>query len=294
MIKRIDGLPAVLTCFAYREEYFPEMEGMLATIREHHPDWPIVVGRGPLRGLDAQTLEVESPAGKRHWTIPVSLDLDQSENDWLKIVRVKGWWVARVWHEFGHLVDGDFNRIVWSDADARFNGPLDVEMDPTAEVIAGPWWYDRENRGYDVICSGLLVFQGARHGVIGRIVDQWSSKCLSEIPNLPVEDRPWPKSDQEVLTEVMQDFTDNNADYTLLKLEHEKYVGCPVRDGKLARRALVDSWYMIEKMRLPETRGMNWPPPEEYRRNAAIGTPVPGWDPDAGLPMKEDESGGSS
>ena len=40
MIKRIDGLPAVLTCFAYREEYFPEMEGMLATIREHIPTGP--------------------------------------------------------------------------------------------------------------------------------------------------------------------------------------------------------------------------------------------------------------
>ena len=251
----------------------------------------MVVGRGPIPGCDPQTLEVESPAGKCQWTIPVSLDLDRSENDWLKIVRVKGWWVARVWHEFGSLVAGDHNRIVWSDADARFNGALDVELQPEAEVIAGPWWYDPENRGYDVICSGLLVFQGARQGVVESIADEWSRRCLLEIPNLPVEERPWPKSDQEVLTEVMQSFTDCNADYTLLKMEHEKYVGCPVREGKLARRALVDSWYMIEKMRLPETRNIDWPPPEEYRRNAAIGTPVPGSDPDAGLPAGGDEDG---
>ncbi len=31
MPTRVDQLPAVLTSFAYREEYFPELEGMLAT-----------------------------------------------------------------------------------------------------------------------------------------------------------------------------------------------------------------------------------------------------------------------
>ena len=50
MHTRVDKLPAVLTSFAYREEYFPELDGMLATVRQHHPDWKIVTGRGPVAG----------------------------------------------------------------------------------------------------------------------------------------------------------------------------------------------------------------------------------------------------
>lgn len=280
MTRPVHELPAVLTCFAYRREYFREMEGMLATIKEHHPNWPIVVGRGPVNGYDMPTLEVESPAGKCHWTLPVPLDLDGSENDWLKVVRVKGWWISQVWHVFGNLIAGKQNRVVWSDADARFNGPLDVALEPDAEIIAGPWWYDRENKGLDTICSGLLVFQGSAQGTVERIIDRWADRCLSQIQELPLQNKPWPDSDQEVLTEVLDQFSGSGPQYTLIKLEHAKYVGCPVRDGKLAGRALIDSWYMIEKMRLPENRDVDWPPPEEYRRSAAIGTPVPGWNPD--------------
>jgi hypothetical protein len=284
MTMRISELPVVLTCFAYRQEYFEEMEGMLRTIREHHAGWPVVVGRGPVPGYSEPTFEVESPRGKSYWTLPVALNLDGSENDWLKIVRVKGWWMSRVWHEYGDLIGGGQKRVVWADADARFNGPLDIELEPEAEVISGPWWYDRENRNLDTICSGLLLFQGARHGVVESIIDQWSIQCLNQIENLPPQTKPWPDSDQEVLTEVLQDHTTAKADFVLIKLEHDKYVGCPVRDGKLVRRALVDSWYMIEKMRLPECRDVDWPPPEEYRRQAAIGTPVPGWNPDGDPP----------
>lgn len=279
MIKRIAELPAVATCFAYRSEYFAEMEGMLVTMREHHPDWPVVVGRGPIPSFELPTLKVEWPGGNAYWTLPVALNLDGSENDWLKIVRVKGWWMAQVWRHFGELA-GERHRLVWADADARFNGPLDIELDPLAEVVAGPWWYDREQRGLDTICSGLLLFQGARQGAVANILEQWSSRCLSQIRHLPPQTKPWPDSDQEVLTEVLQGDAATKGDYMLLKLEHDKYVGCPVKDGKLAGRALVDSWYMIEKMRLPECKGVDWPPPEDYRRHAAVGTPVPGWNPD--------------
>jgi hypothetical protein len=284
MTRRISELPAVLTCFAYRREYFAEMEGMLETVRLHHPQWPVVVGRGPVEGYGDPTIEVESPSGKSLWTLPVALNLDASENDWLKIVRVKGWWMSRVWHEYGDLAEVGRNRLVWADADARFNGALDIELDPRLEVVAGPWWYDREIRDLDTICSGLLVFQGARQAVVEGIIDQWSSRCLSQIENLPPQTKPWPDSDQEVLTEVLRGHIASNADFLSIKLEHDKYVGCPVIDGKLVRRALVDSWYMIEKMRLPECRDMAWPPPEEYRRQAAIGTPVPGWNPDGDPP----------
>ncbi len=280
MIKRVDELPAVLTCFAYRREYFAEMEGMLATVREHHPDWPIVAGRGPVEGFDLPTLEVESPLGKSYWTIPVPLELDGSENDWLRVVRVKGWWLAQVWRNCAGLVDADFCRVVWADADARFNGALDIEVEPDAEVVAGPWWHDREGKGLDTICSGLLLFQGAKEGVVGEILNQWSSNCLAQIRNLPVQNKPWPDSDQEVLTEVLGSFSNSAASFSLIKLEMDKYVGYPIKDGKLVKRALVDSWYMIDKMRLPETREAAWPPPEEYRRTAAIGTPLPGWNPD--------------
>src|SRR6185312_6827835 len=36
-MSRIDKLPAVVTSFAYREEYFSELGGMLATVQKLHP-----------------------------------------------------------------------------------------------------------------------------------------------------------------------------------------------------------------------------------------------------------------
>ena len=279
MISRTDELPAILTCFAYRHQYFAEMDGMVATVREHHPDWPIVVGRGPVPGREAGTFEVESPLGMRQWTVPVPLKLDGSQDDWFRIVMIKAWWIAQVWNLCDAIGVTVPNRVVWADADARFNGALDIELDPDAEVIAGPWWYDPENFDHDTICSGLLLFQGARNGRVATIIDQWSDKCLSYIQTLPPKTKPWPDGDQEALTDVLKLHPNFNGDYVLLKLEHEKYVGSPTRSGKLARRALVDSWYMSEKMKAPECHGLDWPPPEEYRLRAAIGTPLPGWRP---------------
>jgi hypothetical protein len=269
MKKRVDELPAVLTCFAYRREYFEEMEGMLRTIREHHPGWPVVVGRGPVEGFSEPTLEVESPQGKSHWSFPIPIELDGSENDWRKITRMKGWWMSRVWHEYGDLIGGGQKRVVWADADARFNGPLDIELEPEAEVISGPWWYDPENSDHDTICSGLLLFQGARHGVVENIIDQWSSTCQSHIQNMRSPTVPWLDGDQEVLTEVMQSFLASNAQYVLLKLEHDKYAAYANKDGTTLPGALVDQWQMGRKMKFPECRDRNWPPPEEFRRRSA-------------------------
>jgi hypothetical protein len=251
------------------------MEGMLATLREHHPNWPAVIGRGPVEGFDLPTLEVESPSGKCHWTLPADLILDGSENDWRKVTRMKGWWMAQVWHNFGGMADANRNRIVWIDADARLNGPLDIELEAEAEVVAGAWDEEPEYWDYRTICSGLVVYQGARQGVVENIMDQWSSRCLSEIQDLPPSISPWPDSDQEVLTAVLQNHLDADADFVLLKLNREKYASCPTADCKLMQRGLVDHWGMYLKVQLPEYRDRNWPPPEEYRRNAAIGDPVP-------------------
>src|SRR5436853_474471 len=141
MVKKTDQVPVVLTAFAFREEYFAELEGMVTSARQHHPDWLIVTGKGPVPGFEAPTLDVESPTGRHQWSLPVSLDLDGSVNDWRKITKMKAWWIARVWHTFGHLA-GDFKRVLWIDADARVNGPLDIELDLQSEVVAGAWWRD--------------------------------------------------------------------------------------------------------------------------------------------------------
>src|SRR5947207_8732514 len=116
-MKRIDRLPAVLASFAYREEYFPELEGMLASVRKHQSAWHTVTGKGPVPDFDRPTLEVESPQGKFKWNLPVSFELDGSENDWHRIVFMKGWWMARIWHQFAASADSSCNRIVWLDAD---------------------------------------------------------------------------------------------------------------------------------------------------------------------------------
>ena len=268
MTKRVDELPAVLTCFAYRDEYFPELEGMLATIREHHPSWQIVVGRGPVAGFDLPTLEVEAAYGKCHWTLPVSLSLDGSEHDWRKITRMKGWWVAQVWHYYGS-VDGCLKRVVWIDADARLNGALDIELEPEGEVIASPVEYDPQYPDYDGLCSGLLLFQGVTRGTVEMIIDLWSSECLSQIQDLRPPTVPWLDGDQEVLNEVLQGLQAQRPNYVLLKLDHDKYVGYADNDGTTPPGALVDQWQMSKKMKFPECRERNWPPPEELRRRVA-------------------------
>lgn len=269
MIQRVDRLPAVLTCFAYRREYFAEMDGMLATIKEYHPDWPIVTGRGPVPGFERPTLNVESPSGTFQWTFPLAIDLDDSENDWRKITRMKAWWIAQVWRNFGDLVDVERRRLLWLDADARLNGPLDIELDPETEVIAGPWWFDPENPDHSTICSGLLLFQGAKYGIVEDIIDQWSITCQIHIQDMRSPTVPWLDGDQEVLTEVMHSFFDSNANYNLLKLDHDKYAGYANKDGTPLPGALVDQWQMGRKMKFPECRDRDWPPPEEARRRSA-------------------------
>ena len=269
MTKRLHELQSILTSFAYRSEYFHELDGMLVTAREHHPGWPTVTGRGPVPGLDLPTFEVEAPARKCQWTFPVALDLDGSENDWRKITKMKAWWLSRVWGEFGGIADPDCNRLVWLDADARLNGPLDIELDSEADVIAGPWWDDPENPDHSTICSGLLVFQGAKQGIVQAVIDRWSSKCQSQIGNLPAPTVPWLDGDQEVLNEVMHGLSPDNFGYTLLKLEHDRYAGYANRDGTPLAGALVDQWQMSRKMKFPECRDRDWPPPEVSRRRSA-------------------------
>ena len=89
MTTRIDQLPAVATCYAYRPEYVAEMEGMIETVRQHHPRWQLVVARGPVPGFEEPTLEVESPLGRQMWTLPVPLRLDGGANDFLRICDMK-------------------------------------------------------------------------------------------------------------------------------------------------------------------------------------------------------------
>jgi hypothetical protein len=273
MYKRIDKLPAILTSFAYREEYFPELDGMLVTIRRHHPEWHAVTGRGPLPGYNTPTLDVQSPSGNCRWTLPVSFELDGTEKDWHRIVFMKGWWMAQVWREFGGLVSSDVSRIIWLDADGRLNGPLDVELDPEAEVIASPWWTDPgapEEEHH--ICSGLLMFQGRRGGPVEKVLDRWAADCLSHIHQPLTRSRfvPGPEGDQCLLTKIVKGNLDEPNGYSVLKLSYQKYCGIPDRqNGAPQPGALVDQWMMNEKMRAPQNRNQNWPPPEEARRRHA-------------------------
>jgi hypothetical protein len=270
-VKRVDQLPAVLTSFAYREEYFPELEGMLVTVRKHHPAWTVVTGKGPLAGFDRPSLEIESSQGKFHWSLPVPFQLDGTEKDWHRIVFMKGWWLAQVWRGVSGLDSSDMKRIVWLDADGRLNGPLDVELHPEAEVIASPWWTDpgTPEHGHH-ICSGLLIFQGRRGGPVERVIDQWAEDCLSHIqlPLLPSPFVPGPQGDQCLLTKIVKSSLDAPNSYGVIKLSYEKYCGVPdYKTGDCKAGALVDQWMMNEKMRLPEDRNKNWPPPEWARRS---------------------------
>jgi hypothetical protein len=269
MVQRLDKLPAVLTSFAYRSEYFSELDGMISTIKEHHPDWRLVIGRGPVPGFASPTLEVESHAGKCHWSLPVAFDLDGSENDWLRLVLMKGWWMAQVWHYLGRLTDHGRNRIVWLDADGRLNGPLDIDLEPEAEVFASPWWTDPATpEDEHHVCSGMMIFQGASGGIIETILDQWSADCIRYIPLHPSLE-PWPEGDQDLLTTIVKNHVAANKNYILLKLGYDKYCGVPDKDGKPKTGALVDQWMMSEKMGLPQDRNLNWPPPEWARRRSA-------------------------
>lgn len=268
MPRRIDQLPTVLTSFAYREEYFPEIAGMLVTVREYHPHWHLVTGTGPVGDFDRPTFQVRSPRGDFQWSLPVSFDLDGSENDWLRIVRMKAWWLAQVWHQFGNLAGVGAYRVVWLDADARFNGPLDIVLEPENEIIAGPWG-GAEGTPDDHICSGLLVFQGNKGGAVESLLDEWSARCLSYICNPPPPSPLWRhgEGDQEVLTTVLKDNL-GRAPFTLHKLDYDKYCGEVNRRGEIKPGALIDQWMMNDKMRFPQDRNRNWPPPEEVRRKS--------------------------
>lgn len=272
-MKRIDQLPAVLTSFAYRQEYFSELEGMLVTVRKHHPDWHLVIGRGPMPGFDSQVFEVESPYGKSRWNLPVSFELDGSERDWHRIVFMKGWWMSEVWHRFGSLVASSPRRIVWLDADGRLNGPLDVELETDAEVISSPWWTDPLTPEPEHhICSGLLIFQGVHGGVVESIIDRWREDCIAHI-NLPLSPSPFvpgPEGDQCLLTKIVKSSFCPSDACKLIKLEYAKYCGVPdYKTGTPKQGALIDQWMMNEKMRLPQDRARNWPPPEDQRHPQA-------------------------
>jgi hypothetical protein len=282
-MKRIDQLPAVLTSFAYRQEYFPELEAMIPTVREHHAEWPIMIGRGPVRGFTMPTLEVESPAGKHHWSLPIPLNLEgtreASERDWSKVTFMKGWWIAEVWRNLAKLSNISHNRLIWLDADARLNGPLDIELDPQAEVVAGAWWAPA---GCEYsIYSGFVVFQGVPGGIVDSLIAQWSHACLGCIEHLPPDPpRTHPnvarESEQNVLTRLLQTACTSNPDLVFMKLDVDKYCAMPdlSTGGEAIPGALVDQWMMNEKMRLPQDRDRNWPPPEEARRQRQEKAPV--------------------
>jgi hypothetical protein len=265
-IKQAHEVPVVLTSFAYREEYFPELDGMLSTARKHHPHWLFVVGKGPVAGPKQPTFDVHSPLGKHRWSLPVMLNLDGSADDWRKIAKMKGWWVTQVWHNFGHLTGGT-KRILWLDADARMNGALDIELHPCVELIAGAWWRDPRYPGYETIASGLLLLQGASNGTIETMLHHWSEACLSHIQKLPDPPMmPWGDCDQEVLSQILRLRPQTNGHYVLVKLEPSRYCANVGNDGAPLPGALVDQWMMARKMKWPEDRHRNWPPPEDARR----------------------------
>lgn len=268
MIKRIDQLPVVFTSFAYREQYFSVLEGLVAGVKEHHPDWFIVTGKGPAKGFELPTLDVQSPLGTEQWSLPVPLNLDDSWNDWRKITKMKAWWIARVWRSFGHLA-GDCKRILWIDADATVNGPLQIELDPEREVIAGAWDSDPRQPGFEeVILSGFLLLQGcAGSRTVDGILQQWSDTCLAHIRQLPNPPLiPDGDGDQEVLTQILKLHSASSRDSILMALDADKYCAMVHRNGVPMPGALVDQWVLSRKMKLPANRDREWPPPEDARR----------------------------
>lgn len=250
MIRQTDQLPVVLTSFAFGEEYFSELDEMLATAKQHHPNWSFVIGKGPAPDCELPTLEVQSPVGKQLWSLPVSLNLNGSADDWRKITKMKAWWIARVWHSFGDLV-GDFKRILWIDADARMNSPLDIQLDPETEVIAAPWWRDGRYPGYDTITSGLLLLQGTSRGAIESILHQWSTTCLGHIGKLPDPPLvPWGDGDEEVLNQVLKIPPRSDSYYILIQLDSDKYHVVAHKDGIPLSGASANRCVMARKMRV--------------------------------------------
>jgi hypothetical protein len=118
-----------------------------------------------------------------------------------------------------------------------------------------------------------VIFQGAPDGPVDAIIREWSRQCIPYMQNLPPvssSDRPDPdrENDQTVLTRLLKQAS--KTDLVCLKLDYGKYCGVPdLKSGKPRAGALVDQWMMNEKMRLPQDRDRNWPPPEETRRQHA-------------------------
>jgi hypothetical protein len=178
-----------------------------------------------------------------------------------------------VWRQWGGLADARMHRIVWLDADARLNGPLDFEVDPEKELLAGPWWRsDKEQYpeldNYETITGGLLFFQGRSGGATERLLGRWSEACLAEIRNLRAPTVRWLDADQESLTEAARACQKSDPELELLMLDFDRYSGDVDRDGNRKPGALVDQWMMSRRMKYPETRGRDWPPPERMRSKA--------------------------
>jgi hypothetical protein len=260
-------LPTVVTCFAFREEYFPELRGMISTIKRNHPDWPLVVGRGTPMDSGAVVFDIEAPTGPGRLTLPVSFHPEGGEDDWRRITRMKACWLHEVWHRWGGLASFPCHRVMWLDADARCTAPLIFEIDPETEAIAGPWWRHPDDSCYDTITTGLLLLQGTEHGPVAEVLARWSRSCVAQIKDLGPPLVPWPEGDQEVLTRLLAQPPGTAAGFQLLKLDHDTYCGIPLPDGKPRPGALVDHWMMSAKMgRKNSKRGPDWPPPEHLRR----------------------------
>lgn len=242
---------------------------MLATVKQHHPDWPLVIGRGTPADSTIVTFNVEAPTGPDQLTLPVPVHLGDGEDDWRKITRMKAWWLHEVWRRWGGLASSSCNRIMWLDADARCNAPLSFEVDPDTEIIAGPWWQHPDDRSYDTITTGLLLLQGLEHGPVAKILARWSRACLEQIQDLGPPLVPWPEGDQEVLARMLEQSprAETQETFQLLKLDHGVYCGIPSSDGEPHPDALIDHWMMSAKMGRPSSkRGPDWPPPEHLRR----------------------------
>jgi len=274
MYTRVDKLPVVLTSFAYREEYVPELDGMLATVRQHHPDWTIVTGRGPVPGYNTPTLDVESPVGRFRWSLPISLDLEDTDRDWFRLTHMKSWWMAQVWHNLGTLLSSPYRRILWLDADGRLNGPLDFEVEPESETLAAVWWTDPGTpESEHHVCSGLAMFQGTKSGIVQSIIDRWTAECLlaTTLPPRKSAYLPGRETEQCLLTTIVKGVTGTNNNFESVRLLYDKYCGLPDRKtGEPKPGALVDQWMMNQRMLSPKNRSLNWPPPEDQRRQRKV------------------------
>lgn len=224
-MENLHDLPAVFTTFAYGESYLRAAERMLATVRQHHGGWPTVIGRALPAPGEPLVLEVEAEGSRERWSVPVALALDGvGDDDWRKITRLKGWWLAEVWRWCVRSGRPGPIRIVWLDVDAWLHQPLDVRVDPGAEVVAGPWWIDPDGLGRDTITSGFLLLQGAPAGATARILDLWCRRCLEEIESLPPYGLPWRDGDQEVLNALLAKLhRQPSRDFETIRLDHDRY-----------------------------------------------------------------------